>query len=64
MSIRKRKEFQSVIFINTQPSTQDKGLLFLRFGDGGPTVGNSRHKQLELGRPLCNFIKEVGGLST
>lgn len=20
-------------------------LLFLRFGDGGPTVGNSRHKQ-------------------
>lgn len=22
-------------------------LLFLRFGDGGPTVGNSRYKQLD-----------------
>ena len=38
-----------MILINTQPSTQEKGLLFIRFGDGGPTVGNSTHKHLTEG---------------
>jgi hypothetical protein len=31
-------------------------LLFLRFGDGGPTVGNSRHKQLDRRGPALLLL--------
>ena len=45
-----------MILINTQPSTQEKGLLFIRFGDGGPTVGNSRHKQVDRRGPALLLL--------
>ncbi|MCE2056002.1 hypothetical protein HAX54_043909, partial [Datura stramonium] len=31
-------------------------LLFLRFGDGGPTVGNSRHKQVDRRGPALLLL--------